>query len=338
MNKKTNIDKIPVKDNSIKEFHLFAGIGGGIYGGHLLGHHCCGGVEIDEFCQNILKQRQKDGWLDPFEIYGDIKKLNGKSFKGKFDILCGGFPCQAFSTAAHGKNIASKNIWDEMFRFVEESNAPIVFGENVALKAILKAKEDLETLGYKVYYCKLSCFEIGGDHQRNRFWLLAVKNKSTFKKIAKHLSSLNPLEAKTWTASPHEIKRETGENVRAQLKAIGNAQSPFVAASAFRILVNRHIESGDYKEKVSVSELEKVFSRQNTWVKETFGKDFGLVHTPTTMANYSAPSMMKHQGCRNFVKVFNRPNPLNAEYLMGFPVGASSPEPQNLENIKTWNK
>lgn len=45
----------------IKEFHLFTGIGGGIYGGKLLGHQCCAGVEIDENCQAVLRQRQADG-------------------------------------------------------------------------------------------------------------------------------------------------------------------------------------------------------------------------------------------------------------------------------------
>jgi hypothetical protein len=54
------------------------------------------------------------------------------------------------------------------------------------------------------------------------------------------------------------------------------------------------------------------------------------------MANYSAPSMMKHWGCRNFKQVFEKPTPLNAEYLMGFPIGASSLSPQNKENLEIW--
>ena len=52
----------------IREFHLFAGMGGGIYGGYLLGHQCVAGVEIYDFCQKILWQRQEDGWLDNFPI------------------------------------------------------------------------------------------------------------------------------------------------------------------------------------------------------------------------------------------------------------------------------
>jgi len=322
---------------SIQEFHLFAGIGGGIYGGELLGHQCCAGVEISEFCQTVLKQRQKDGWMNEFEIYGDLRSLNGKDFKGKFDVLCGGFPCQAFSTAAHGKNIAEKNLWDEMFRFVKESDAPVVFGENVVLRAISKAKTDLEAVGYKVKFCRLSCSDLGADHQRNRFWLLAVKDEKVFERIKNHIQSLPVFKGKYWSNNPDLLGDEVSvTDRREQLKGVGNAQSPFVAASAFRVLVNRHIENGDYTEVVSDEEIAKVFEIQKTWIKETFGEDMGLVHTPTTMANYSAPSMMKHQGCRNFKKVFEKPSPKNAEYLMGFPLGASSPNPQGKNNLKKW--
>ena len=321
----------------IKEFHLFAGIGGGIYGGELLGHQCCAGVEINEFCQKVLKQRQEDGWMNSFPIYGDLRSLNGKDFKGKFDILCGGFPCQAFSTAAHGKNIAEKNLWDEMFRFVQESEAPIVFGENVVLRAIEKAKKDLESIGYKVQRCRLSCSNLGADHQRNRFWLLAIKNFEVFNHIKAHISQLPKMKGVFWSKNPDFLGEDCEvSNRREQLKGIGNAQSPFVAASAFRILVNRHIENKLYTECVSENEISRIFEKKPTWIKRTFGENLGFIHTPTTMANYSAPSMMKHQGCRNFVTVFNRPTPKNAEYLMGFPLGASSPKPQKKINLKKW--
>ena len=321
----------------IKEFHLFAGIGGGIYGGKLLGHVCCAGVEIDEYCQKILKQRQQDKWFEEFPIYGDLTKLSGTPFKEQFDILCGGFPCQAFSHAAHGKNIAENNLWGEMFRFVQESNAPIVFGENVTLKAIDKAKVDLESLGYRVERCKLSCGDLGADHRRDRYWLLAVRDKSIFEKVSKHLTKLPRLNLQYWSQTPEQVGEEViVVNRRAQLKAIGNAQSPMVAASAFRILVNRHLTNKYHGVLALKEEIDAVYESKKTWIKQTFGEQFGYVHTPTTMANYSAPSMMKHQGCRNFVTVFGKPTPHNAEYLMGFPIGASSLTPLNTNNIEKW--
>ncbi len=275
--------------------------------------------------------------MEKFPIYGDLTKLDGGKFKGEFDVLCGGFPCQAFSHAAHGKNIAEKNLWPEMFRFVRESNAPVVFGENVVLKAIEKAKEDLESVGYQVERCKLSCGELGAPHRRDRYWLLAVKDYSVFEKIAKADKSLPKLSAKCWHNSPedHGIKLEV-TNRRAQLKAIGNAQSPWAAAVAFRILVNRHLSHSFSSSIVDESELDEVFEGKESWVVKTYGKDFGLIHTPTTMANYSAPSMMKHEGCRNFVKVFGKPSPDNAEYLMGFPLGASAEVSLSNVNYSVW--
>ena len=328
-------------NQKIKEFHLFAGIGGGIYGGELLGHQCCAGVEILPYAQSVLRQRQQDGWMPKFPIYNDICVLDGAEFQGQFDILCGGFPCQAFSTAAHGKNIEGKNLWGEMFRFIRQSNAPVVFAENVVLRAIDKAKKDLEELGYKVVRCRLSCSDIGADHQRNRFWLLAVKEEKVFDKIAHHISMLPIIKGSYWASNIEEVGDDIvydGNNRRKQLLGVGNAQSPFVVASVFRILVNRMLSKEFEKsEVVSSEEISKVFEIKPTWIQESFD-NIGLVHTPTTMANYSCPSMMKHQGCRNFKIVFGRPEPNNAEYLMGFPIGASRVQPMNMDNFNKWKQ
>lgn len=323
--------------NKIKEFHLFAGIGGGIYGGHILDHACCGAVEIDDYCSEVLVQRQRDGWMDTFPIYGDITTLNGGDFKGTFDILCGGFPCQAFSHAARGKNISEKNLWPEMLRFVKESEAPIVFGENVTLKAIRKAAVDLESVGYSVKYCKLSCGNLGADHRRDRYWLLAVKTPSVLSKVNKSLERLGKIHMGCWVTPFSELKDDViVTNRRAQLKAIGNAQAPLVAATAFRILAHRHKNQMCNSIQVNEKEISRFFIVQTTWIKETYGEDFGFVHTPTTMANYSAPSMMKHAGCRNFVAVFDRPMPANAEYLMGMPQGSSRLSSMSKENFDKW--
>ena len=352
MKKKTRFGSVRrlKRHDVIREFHLFAGIGGGIYGGKLLGHKCVGAVEIMPYARSVLAQRKKDGWMDKgmdIDSHTDITRLNGEEIRGTFDVLCGGFPCQAFSTAAHGNNIAAKNLWGHMLRVVQESEAPIVFGENVVLRAIEQARNDLEGANYRVERIRLSCEDIGADHRRNRFWLLAVRNDAggaaAFRAIARHIATLPRLTGNCWTMSPED----TGERVevlpkdrRDQLLGIGNAQSPFVAASAFRILVNRHLNHIDGRsEHVSNEELEQVFEKRKTWIDRMYrdeGVISGLVHTPTTMANYACPSMMKHEGCRNFTEVFGRPEPENAEYLMGFPLGASSPRPQSMNNIKNW--
>lgn len=323
--------------NVINEFHLFAGIGGGIYGGEILQHNCCAGVEIDKYAQNVLKQRQKDGWMPYFPIYDDIRKINGKDFIGKFDILCGGFPCQAFSYAAHGNNIEEKDLWPEMFRFVQESNAPIVFGENVTIEAIDRAKKDLESIGYKVERCRLACMDIGADHKRPRFWLLAVRNTDVFDRVAKHIIALPRFTAKFWEDNPNDIIYPAKVPVLApQKRGVGNAQAPIAAAMAFRVLVNRHITHNNNSVNPDKNEILAIFDKVNTWIHQLDPLDPIYIHTPTTMGNYHYKSMMKHPSCAKYVRVFGKPTALHAEYLMGFPIGASSPYELPIDNYNSW--
>lgn len=327
------------KNIEINEFHLFAGIGGGIYGGEILGHRCCAGVEINEFCKTVLKQRQQDGWMNEFPIYDDITKLNGKDFEGTFDVLCGGFPCQAFSYAAHGNNIEEKNLWTYMLDFVVKSNAPVVFAENVTIVAIDQAKKDLEAAGYKVERCRVACMDLNADHKRPRFWLLAVKDFSILKKIAKHDSSIAKLQAKFWLDNPFEIIYPSPVPVLApQKRGVGNAQAPIAAAVAFRVLVNRHLNHKYDSDVVMAEEVEAVFDKPETWIHKLDPTDPIYIHTPTTMGNYHYKSMMKHPSCAKYVRIFGKPTALHAEYLMGFPIGASSPYPQKIDNFTIWKK
>lgn len=328
-----------LSDTDIKEFHLFAGIGGGIYGGSLLGHKCCAGVEINEFCKDVIRQRQKDGWMEEFPLYDDITKLNGEDFVGTFDVLCGGFPCQAFSYAAHGNNIEEKNLWSYMLDFVKRSNAPIVFGENVTIIAIDQAKKDLEEAGYRVERCRVACMDLNADHKRPRFWLLAVKDDEVFDKVAKHVCSLPKFHADFWLENPHEIEYPSPVPVLApQKRGVGNAQAPIAAAVAFRVLVNRHLTHKFNSEAVKPEEVDAVFVKPDTWIHQQDPSDPIYIHTPTTMGNYHYKSMMKHPSCAKYVRIFGKPTALHAEYLMGFPIGASSPFPQTTENYSTWKQ
>lgn len=336
-----------MSNSSIREFHLFAGIGGGIYGGQLLGHECVGACEIGEYQQAVLKQRQADGWMPSFPIYSDIRELNGADFKGQFDVLCGGFPCQAFSHAAHGLNKKEKNIWPEMLRFIKESEAPVVFGENVAEKAIVQAKKDLENLGYVCHCVKLGCSNLGADHKRTRFWILGIKDLSngtdtklfTMKVASLKLSSTKQLSGTQWTRdlkNDSEFERIpfTGKNKRDQrFLGTGNAQSPFVAATAFQMLVFKFL---DLKKDVNF-----FFEKKETWIHKNFPDLPGPVHTPTTMANYCCPSMTDKKAwpcCVAYKTVFGQPTPEQAEYLLGFPLGASTVDPVSMHNYKLWKR
>lgn len=319
--------------------HLFAGIGGGILGGQILGHECIAGVEIDKYCKEVLKQRQLDGWLENFEIFDDIKKLNPEDFKGSFDVLCGGFPCQAFSYAARGNNISEKNLWPEMLEFARKSNAPVVFAENVTSEAILTAKVDLEAIGYEVAACKLSCMDLGADHKRPRFWLLAINSKKALVKLSSNTKNLPKFRSDFWKDDPNKIEYPAPVPVLApQKRGVGNAQAPIAAAVAFRILVKRQLNKNFSMNNATEEEVNSVYIKTKTWMSKKYPNDPIYIHTPTTMGNYHYDSMQKHPSCAKYVKVFGKPTALHAEYLMGFPIGYSSPFPINKENFKSWIK
>lgn len=71
-------------------------------GGMLLGHTTVCAVEIEEYPRQVLLQRQRDGILPLFPIWDDVCTFDGKPWRGKVDIICGGFPCQDISAAGNG--------------------------------------------------------------------------------------------------------------------------------------------------------------------------------------------------------------------------------------------
>ena len=81
----------------MNELALFAGAGGGILGGKLLGWRTVCAVEIEPYPRNVLIARQDDGSLEPFPIWDDVRTFDGKPWRGIIDLVSGGFPCQDIS-------------------------------------------------------------------------------------------------------------------------------------------------------------------------------------------------------------------------------------------------
>src|SRR5882724_3055746 len=81
---------VRILSRAMRELHLFAGAGGGILGGILLGHTCVCAVEIEPYCRKVLLQRQRDGILPKFPIWDDVRTFDGKPWRGLVDVVCGG--------------------------------------------------------------------------------------------------------------------------------------------------------------------------------------------------------------------------------------------------------
>ena len=226
----------------MNELALFAGAGGGLLASNLLGHDIVCAVERDEFCQHVLVQRQNDKILQPFPIWDDICTFDGRPWKGTVDLVSGGFPCQAFSSAARGRNIAEKDLWGEMRRIVREVRPHLIFAENVSERAILQAQNDLLQDGYNSKYLKLSAKDLGADHERDRFWLLAYTDYYCQLRSTKYAEAqeLPKLRNSVWETFSGELRVSNGVAFRMdRLKALGNGQVPLVAAEAFIRRINQ---------------------------------------------------------------------------------------------------
>jgi len=223
----------------MRELALFAGAGGGILGGQLLRWRTICAVELDAYAAAVLAQRQNDGILEVFPIWSDIQTFDGRPWRGRVDVISGGFPCQAFSTAARGRNIAEKNMWHEMRRIIADVQPRFVFAENVSKAAINTAADDLEQMGYLVKCVELSASDVGADHVRSRFWLCAYTDNQgeLFGGVDAEMARLQEFCAGIWSAAPDQSGVVDGVASKMdRLKAIGNGQVPLVAATAWQIL------------------------------------------------------------------------------------------------------
>ena len=158
--------------------HLFAGAGGGILADLLLGHQPVCAVEIDEYCQQVLSARQKDGCLPWFPIFADVTQFDGKPWRGVVGVVSGGFPCQDISAAGKGAGIDGERsgLWGQMARIVGEVRPRYVFVENSPLlvgRGLVRVLADLAEMGFDARWGVVGAADVGAPHRRERCWIVA---------------------------------------------------------------------------------------------------------------------------------------------------------------------
>jgi DNA (cytosine-5)-methyltransferase 1 len=169
-----------VTDNGgeLRELALFAGAGGGILGGHLLGWRCVCAVEWDAYARDTLIARQNDGCLPAFPIWDDVQTFDGRAWRGAVDIVSGGFPCQDISAAGKGAGIdgGRSGMWQHMARIIGEVRPRFVLVENSPMlvgRGLARVLGDLASLGYDARWGVVSAEDAGAPHVRERIWIVA---------------------------------------------------------------------------------------------------------------------------------------------------------------------
>jgi DNA (cytosine-5)-methyltransferase 1 len=144
--------------NKVKFIDLFSGIGGFHLALKKTNSECVFASEWDKNCQEVYEQN--------FNIkpYGDITKIDAKDIPSH-DLLCAGFPCQAFSIS--GKRLGFSETRGTLFfdvaRIVKFHKPKVIFLENVKNflnhdngKTINVVRSTLEDLNYNVFYSLLN--------------------------------------------------------------------------------------------------------------------------------------------------------------------------------------
>lgn len=187
---------------------LFSGIGGPEVAAAMLGwdnlFHC----EINPFGRRVLEYHFPNS-----VSYEDIKKTDFSQWRGRVDVLTGGFPCQPFSYAGkRGGAEDDRYLWPEMLRAISECQPTWVVGENVSGITTMVEQEsvvevgaeatlfedeeeipgriyeelgrytidrvcsDLEAIGYAVQPVLIPACAVGAPHRRDRVFIIAYAN------------------------------------------------------------------------------------------------------------------------------------------------------------------
>lgn len=169
--------------SGLRELALFAGAGGGVLAGRILGWRTVCAVEIEPYCREALCRRQNNANLAPFPIWDDVRTFDGYPWRGVVDVVSGGFPCVDISVAGKGAGITGKHsgLWKEFARVIREVGPRYAFVENSPLltkRGIHVVLGDLAQMGYDAEWGVLGADDAGANHRRKRIWIVAHRDSS----------------------------------------------------------------------------------------------------------------------------------------------------------------
>ena len=201
----------------MKFLDLFAGIGGFRLGMESAGHECVGFCEIDKYARASYKAiHNTEGEI---ELH-DITTVTDEEIRaiGHVDVICGGFPCQAFSIAGHRRGFEDTRgtLFFEIARFADILKPKYLFLENVkgllnhdrgnTFKTILGA---LDGLGYDVEWQVLNSKNFGVPQNRERVFIIG------------HLRG-----ERTRNVFPIIREDEKSDNQQSKIEIVGNTKNP----------------------------------------------------------------------------------------------------------------
>lgn len=267
----------------MKTMHLFAGAGGGLLSDLINGHEPIIAVEWEPYACQVLRERAAEGWFPDLQVYeGDVRLFDPSEYTGRVDCIHAGFPCQDISNAGKQAGVGEETrsgLYREVLRIADVVRPQYIFLENVS--AILSnglgtVLGDLASRCYDARWICVRASDVGANHQRDRWWLLAKQREEYgygYEQYSKHerdrgilLSDIQKeyvenqkmVESKEPNGESGRIASNVPGDIRTfsreadqpsmvgvagdaafwvdESSAIGNCQVPLQAAVAFKIL------------------------------------------------------------------------------------------------------
>lgn len=213
----------------------------------------CVYCECDRYAQGVLLSRMADGTLPRAPIWDDVLTFQGTPFRRTVDIIYGGFPCQDISCAGTGKGLEGERsgLFFQIMRLVDEIQPPFIFLENVPVincRGLGTVAAEITKRGYDCRWTLISAAEVGANHLRKRWFLLAHAPSERLERrtmqrpreICKEAQGESGYSLSTsWQDRTNEFLRDVlGLQAGVdRIKCLGNSVVPLQAREAFKRLM-----------------------------------------------------------------------------------------------------
>nr|WP_269481504.1 DNA (cytosine-5-)-methyltransferase [Bacillus mycoides] len=177
---------------SLTFLDFFAGIGGFRFGMEAAGHKCLGYIEWDKDARKSYEAiHNVEGEWTAHDIRS-VTNDNFRLFRGKVDVICGGFPCQAFSKAGkrRGFNDTRGTMFFEIMRAAEQIQPRYLFLENV--RGLLSHNKGetfatmlatLDELGFDAEWCCCNSKDTGIPQNRERVIIVGYNRRKCTQRV-----------------------------------------------------------------------------------------------------------------------------------------------------------
>lgn len=212
LNQQPTLQEMPksILDKKFNFIDLFAGIGGFRIALESFGGECVFSSDWDKSAQKVYEANYGE------KPVGDITKVNENDIP-KHNVLCAGFPCQAFSISGKQKGFEDTRgtLFFDVARIVKHHKPEILFLENVRNfekhdggKTLKVVYETLSNMGYSVFHKVLNASHYGVPQSRERIYIIGFNKKLNIDNFEFPKPTLQPVKLKDFLQSNSQAEKQ----------------------------------------------------------------------------------------------------------------------------------